>query len=161
MRERSPLRWQPSARVSQFAWVRSNPVWGHYPCCRTGTDAAPSAGKWSTVLATSSICSSCKLSGHRRLSDGGWCGVACGGGCQSGTVKVPPSVGRAPWGWRHRRSSTVKVAPPSSTTGIESVLGWERKLSAMSWRATCLLALFSFSGWWNDNPCQNIITLIL
>ena len=141
MRERSPLRWQPKARVSQFAWVRSNPVWGHYPCCRTGTDAAPSAGKWSTVLATSSICSS--LQTERSPP-------ALGRGVMWGSLWRRLSVGhcegaavsRAPWGWRHRRSSTVKVAPPSSTTGIESVLRWERKLIAMSWRATCLLAFF-------------------
>ena len=65
-------------------------------------------------------------------------------------MKVPPSVGHREGGATVvgregdaiRRSSTVKVAPPSSTTGIESVLRWERKLSAMSWRATCLLAFF-------------------
>ena len=104
MRERSPLRWQPNARVSQFAWVRSNPVWGHYPCCRTGTDAAPSAGKWSTVLPTSSMCSSLQTErsppalGRGVMWSSLWRRLSVGH-CEGAAVS------RAPWGWRHRRRS--------------------------------------------------------
>ena len=74
------------------------------------TDAAPSAGKWSTVLATSSICSSLQTErSPPALGRGVVWVVPCGGGCQSGTVNVPPSVG-------HREGGATVVGREGGAT---------------------------------------------
>ena len=110
-RERSPLRWQPKVRVSQFAWVRSNPVWGHYPCCRTGTCWRRTV-RWEMEHCTCNIVymfvlANWAVTAGSRTGDG----VGC-------PLWRRLSVGhRPPWMCR-RQSGTVRVAPPSSVVRV-------------------------------------------